>query len=384
MGFLKATGGILKLAGKAAAVTTVAATKVAVAAAKTVYEHRETITGAGLGLAKGAVGTIRDLSGHVGNGKTIASLMLLLQDQARRYKLLQDTVRQRTSSLPTKAALLDATVVGGETLATYISMGHVPPDIQRAYELAYPNHAADHTLIEEVRRLDADQLPGLVAGVKGKLFEMRYLDYLNGGHLPIGVHAVLAESATNPGWDIAIVGDADSSLRDVVQLKATDSVAYVKEALEQHPHIDVVTTSEVYSHLVMQGLHDHVIDGHITDETLTATVEGGLDHAAAGMHWTPSIVSLALIAFSSYSEEGLTDYQKSLNFGERSMKSYLAYLAGGSLAVASGLWWVGVLGGIGSRMALKSGRDKNETVDSLSDLILANEKVLERLEATAR
>ena len=52
----------------------------------------------------------------------------------------------------------------------------------------------------------ARELVGFVSGVKGKLFELQYVDYLNDGHLPDGFRAELAGNPTNPGWDIAIIG----------------------------------------------------------------------------------------------------------------------------------------------------------------------------------
>jgi len=423
MGFWKTTGGLLwgatKLAGKAAAVTTIVAAKATVAtariayenretiaevasgaakvtwqaaklagkgtaiAAKAAYDNRESIAGATVGAVRGTVGVVRDLSGHLGADAEVEEQNRLLLEQGKRYNSLQEKVRRRIGPAPTKAVLLDTTLVGGETLATYMSMGYVPPELQRAYELAYPGLAADHSFIEEVRRLSADELQGFVSGLKGKLFELQYVDYLNDGHLPGGFHAELAHSATNPGWDIAIVGDGDSAMRDMIQLKATDSVDYVKHALEVYPDIDVVTTSEVHSHLVMQGFGAHVADSHISNHALTAAVEGGIDDAVGSMDWMPSVVSLAIIAFTAYNEEGLTNYQRSRNFGERSMKSYVAYLAGGGLAVATGLWWVGVLGGIGSRVALGSGRAKNERVEKLKTLVRSNEVILARMERPA-
>lgn len=130
----------------------------------------------------------------------------------------------------------------------------------------------------------------------------------------------------------------------------------------------------------MQGIGEHVIDGHITDHALTATVESGLDHAVGSIDWTPSAVSLAMIAFSAYNQEGLANYQKSRNFGERSMKSYLAYLAGGGLAVATGTGWIGAVGSVGSRLLLGSGRAKNDKLAQLHALTRSNAVVLNRLQ----
>lgn len=195
MGFWGTTGRLLwgatKLAGKAAAVTTVATAKATVATAKVAYQNRETIAdvasgtakatwqvarlagkgtayvagqvytnrdaiaGATVGAVKGTVGAISDLSGHVGKDKEIVAQTSALKEQGQRYKSLQVKIQRKIGPRPSKRVLLDSTLVGGETLATYMHMGEVPPELQRAYELAYPNLAADHSLIEEFRRLNA-------------------------------------------------------------------------------------------------------------------------------------------------------------------------------------------------------------------------------------
>lgn len=248
--------------------------------------------------------------------------------------------------------------------------------------MAYPNVASAHSFADEAGRLNGQELVGFISGVKGKLFEIKYVDYLNNGNLPSGFSAELAESPTNPGWDIAIFGP-DGAIKDAIQLKATDSVQYVSEAIEKYPQIDVVTTSEVHSHLIMQDYADHVIDSGISDAAITSIVEGGLHEATASMHWMPSPVSLAIIAFTSYSNENLSAYQKSKQFGERSTKSYLSYLAGGALSVATGTWWIGVLGGMGSRLLLGAGHLKYEQSSRLQQTIKNNESVLKSLKAEA-
>ena len=157
-------------------------------------------------------------------------------------------------------------------------------------------------------------------------------------------------------------------------------MSYVADALEKNSHIDVVTTSEVHSHLVMQGFSENVIDSGVSEDALSAAVEGAMDGATVSMDWMPSAVSLALIAFSAYSQEGLTAYQRSRQFGERSTKTYLAYLAGGGLAVVTNTWWIGVLGGMGSRLLLGAGRQKRERLTQLRQLVQSNEVVLRRME----
>lgn len=223
---------------------------------------------------------------------------------------------------------------------------------------------------------------GFVSGVKGKLFELRYVDHLNDGNLPKGFTAEIAQSPVNPGWDIAIMGP-DGATKDTIQAKATESVAYVKEALKEHPQIDVVTTSEVYSQLLMQGLAEGVINSGVTEDGLGVIVEGSVDDVTMTIDWVPSVVPLALIAFSTYNEEALSEYEQSRRFGERASKSYLAYLAGGTIAVATQTWWIGVIGGMGSRMLLGAGRRKRNRLSHLTQLVKSNEQVLGRLEKLA-
>ena len=153
----------------------------------------------------------------------------------------------------------------------------------------------------------------------------------------------------------------------------------MKEALDRYPNIDVVTTDEVYSQLLMAGYGDHVTASGITEHALHGAVQSATDAAATHFSFAPSIISLAVIAFSSYTQEGLDEYQRSKNFGERSTRSYLAYLAGGVVAVATGTWWIGVIGGVGSRLLLGRGRTKREQLRALKELVQANDRVLHRL-----
>jgi hypothetical protein len=375
-----AAGTTAKVAAKATVVTTKAAHKATTFTVQKIYDHREEIAGTVVGAAKGTAGAVLDASGYLVSEKSINSQLQIVETQSRRYRELTARFNERLRvGGRQKALLLDTLVVGGETLAAYITSGQVPEEIQRAYELAYPNVAAIRSFADQVEHLDGRELVGFVSGVKGKLFELHYAEYLNDGHLPDGFRAELAGSATNPGWDIAIIGK-DGALRDTIQAKATDSAAYVRSALEKNPQIDVVTTSEVHSHLVMQGFSESVIDSGISDDALTAAADGAVDGATTSMHWMPSAVSLAVIAFSAYNQEDLSAYEKSRQFGERSSKSYLAYIAGGSLAVATNTWWIGVLGGMGSRLVLGAGRKKRERLTQLKRLVHSNEVVLQQVE----
>lgn len=380
----KATTAVAKGAATTVGVAGYAAYQAGKWVTEQVVGHRREIGGVVVGAAKGVVDNTADAAAHVyARESATKPLIERIQAQSQEYReqlrRIYGRIDLTSPSVMPRDILMDSLVVGGNTLASYSEhFVQVPPAVQQAYELAYPNLAIDHSFIQQVRLLDNSQLPGFVSGLKGKLFEIEYADYLNDGHLPTGYHAALATSATQPGWDISITGP-DGHLKDVIQAKATESVHYVKDALDRYPHIDVVTTDEVHSQLVMQGFSEHVIESGITEDALHGVVQGATDSAALHFSWAPSAVSLALIAFSAYSKDELDAYEKSKNFGERSVKSYIAYLGGGAIAVATGVWWLGVIGGVGSRIMLGRGHDKRERLAALKDLVKTNERLLREM-----
>lgn len=338
-----------------------------------------------VGIVKGATEATADaingVSGLLIRKSEFENLGELLKKQSEEYKTL---VRSRRLKLTHAARTgkgslaLDTVLVGGETLAAYLNSGTIADEVLNAYELAYPDEAAKMTFAEKIGDLNANQLEGFTSGVKGKLFEIQYANHLNDGNLPDGYQAELAESATNRGWDITINGP-DGELADAIQLKATQSASYVKDALERYPEIDVVTTQEVYGQLVMQGLSDNVANSGISSNALDHLIDDAVAGAAPTMDFVPSPISLALIAFSAYSRDDLSEFQKSREFGARVAKSYFAYLAGNTLSVLTQTWWLGLLGGMGSRVMLEKGRQRDTRLAQLENLVESNTRILTRL-----
>jgi hypothetical protein len=273
---------------------------------------------------------------------------------------------------------LDTLLVGTESLASLIESESVPTEIIDAYALAFPNMSRTISFEDKALELEEDQITGFVAAVKGKLFEMNYVDYLNEGQLPDGYSASLAGSPTQQGWDIAVRGP-DGNTVDLIQAKATDSVSYVKQAIVENPHIDVVTTEEVYSQLLMSGANDQLINSGIANDSLELAVEGAVSSSELSMNLTPPIFSLAFIAFTSYSEENLSLYEKSKIAGERSGRTYLSYLIGGGVSVLTGTWWLGLAGTVASHYFSDSGAKITATLNQLQAIKNKNVKVLNEL-----
>lgn len=159
----------------------------AVAAGGYLYDHRAEIA-AGAAVA-GSAATAAG-KGALQLGCDAGSLAIYRDSRVNelRDKLRQQGLRYRAAVTSgwqeTPAA--ESLAVGGSLLTDILRTGRTPEDVQKAYELAYPHVAENLSFAEEAARLHGQELVGLVNGVKGKLFEMKYVDYLNSGELPDG------------------------------------------------------------------------------------------------------------------------------------------------------------------------------------------------------
>jgi hypothetical protein len=185
---------------------------------------------------------------------------------------------------------------------------------------------------------DPDRLKGLVNGVKGKLFELDYAEWLNHGHLPDGLSAELAHHANNPGWDIAI-HDAHGHIDSLLQLKATESLGYVREALATHANIDVVVPHELYEKLIDHpDMVHHVLDGHESIGHINGHVADAVGHAevagaTAHFPFLGPVFVIAIAAFLNYKryrQGQMTPAEALRNIGER----------GGLATLASAATWL--------------------------------------------
>lgn len=295
-----------------------------------------------------------------------AELRTLGQAEMRRAELLMHKI-ETAQRLRRKSEMLDLLVVGGITLAQAIrNPTGVSPEIERAFDLTYPGLTETESFADAVNRMSSDELIGLVSGVKGKLFEIELVNHLNSGGLPNGFHASIAESATQPGWDIQIT-DAQGQGSELLQAKATESAAYVKEALERYPDIDVTTTTEVHAQLVALGLAQDVHNSGISELVLQAKVEAAAHGGAAfdASDLVPSSIGLAVIALSVFMDKGSTLREKGASFGSRSAKAGASSAVGKLAMVATQTWWLGLIAGMGSSWLAARGHGKREQYEAL-------------------
>ena len=216
-----------------------------------------------------------------------------------------------------RESLLDIVVAAA---SVQISTGTWPEDLDPLLLKAI--HDTNPSLMQSNWfALDGEALQGAVNTAKGKYFEYLVADRLNQGQqvgpllLEPGQKAVLAESMTQPGWDLRIE-DEHGAVVEYLQLKATDSVGYIRTALERYPDIQILATGEVAG----SGL---VLDSGITDQELRAQVLEGVDAVDASLtetfldHFHPLLPLAALALY-----EG-----RQLWIGEQSLDKFKLALA---------------------------------------------------------
>ena len=193
-----------------------------------------------------------------------------------------------------------------------------------------------------------EKLAGFANGIKGKYFEVLVADRLNGGEslgdlaLETGQFARIADTPTQTGWDLQIVNENDGSVVELLQLKATDSMAYVNAALTRYPDIRVATTSEVdgvaenilltdISNSKLEEVVRQYVD-ELTEDTLTDTLHQGAEWAFDAVPLIPAIL-VAIIEGKSVMV-GRTNIDEALQRGARRMSKAAAFSTLGATLTA--------------------------------------------------
>ena len=366
---------IFKNTGLLAAAVGITTAKVVKWSAEQVWEHKEEIAGGIVGGAKGMYHMGQNIYGATIRDSGFEKRLEKLKEQSEEYRTICSRLCDKLSK---KDMLLDSLGISASVIHGYYHIDYIPEEVEEAYKAAYPIKSQTDNLRDIIEDADDTELAGLTSGIKGKLFEMRYVDFLNDGHLPDGYEAVLAESATNPGWDIAILDNNGITVNEL-QMKATDSVDYIKTALERYPDIDIVTTEEVYNSVVMHEFADNVINSGISNEELTSVVTETLESDSVDMDWGLPVIPMLLIGYSVYKKESLSSFEKGTEFGDRYIQSYISYIAGGAVAVITNTWWLGLIASMGTKVFCKYGRVKFNKAKSLDRTISLNEKILKKM-----
>lgn len=338
------------------------------------------VGGITIGSTKASIHMIENTRGMFYRKKDFDDLFNTIKEQAKEYQQIMNTIDQVSlDSNKKKELLIDSLGLASSSIISRLCGWHVPNDFQKAYELTYPDKAATMELRDAIEQLDDDQMMGFVNGIKGKLFELKYLEYLNDGHLPDGYHATLATTSTQPGWDIAIT-DETGQINDVIQLKATESAEYIQHALERYPYINIVTTDEVYSEVTMGDMANHLINSGISNYELTEYVQTHFMAMSDTGHefFLPSMIPYAIIAYSVAKKKELSDYKKGKEFGRRSLISYVCHTLGIAVGAFTHTWWLVPVTSVSLRLSNHYGNKKYTAYQELKRYVKTNQRVLKR------
>ena len=193
---------------------------------------------------------------------------------------MRDRYRERTeqSLLDAAAAALSLNSILN---ADAIDYDAVTPQMRDAFELAFPNDVLEDRLAAlDVQ--DVNQLTGFMSNWRGKYFEVLVRDELNAhgqvGDLVLheGQTAILAADISQPGWDLQILSESGVPVTEL-QLKATDSLDYVRTALERYPGIDIVATDEIASIVGDASVLSSGIENSELSSDLSEPLESVLD-----------------------------------------------------------------------------------------------------------
>ena len=274
-----------------------------------------------------------------------------LADLGRRYERRQ------------QYEILDIAAVATDVSAdSILNLGLEPesdPLIAEAFRLQYPD--ADPISPDD----STERLEGLANGIKGKYFELLVADHLNRGEslgeltLELGQIAQIADSPTQAGWDLQIVNEDDGSVIEVLQLKATDSMSYVKSALINYPNIRVVAPSEidgVAEEILQTNISDadledavHKYVGESSEDTITDVLHRGAEWAFDAVPVIPAV--LVAITEGRNVLVGRSSMEEALRRGARRMGKAVTFSTLGATigALHTGLLSVPVT--VGARIA---------------------------------
>ena len=143
-----------------------------------------------------------------------------------------------------------------------------PDDVFESVRRGYSelSQASNSEIENYFADVNPEAMVGHISNIKGILFEQQYVERLEAA----GVHAEVFEATNHPVVDIAVFDNGE--VVNELQLKATDSVAYIDTTLEEYPDIPIVATTEVASHFENELVIDSGIEEALLESAITETL----------------------------------------------------------------------------------------------------------------
>lgn len=119
-------------------------------------------------------------------------------------------------------------------------------------------HASQEQIARAMSAYDEDQMVGVLANIKGRLFERLMESKLDHGITT----AKLWPDRCHPSTDL-VLENSQTHEWYALSLKATDNPQLIEHALQRYPHDQVLTTSEVARHFAGSPMvHDSGVSNH--------------------------------------------------------------------------------------------------------------------------
>ena len=307
--------------------------------------------------------------------------------QTERARLL---ALDRERAMRDEHEVLELAAIAAETQVDSLVDSALDPNfdplLRRAFELAYPNVNPD-----SLGGRSAEALGGFLNGVKGKYFEVLVEDRLNAGQavgglkLAAGQTARLAESATQPGWDLEIVGKGGAVV-DQLQLKATEHYNPVYAALNKYPDIKVLTPGR------MDQFGDRVVSADLAHRELLGASDAYVDELGDGLlenafesvaRFALKVVPLSSIVLVAGTEGarflmGRATLQDAMGSGGTRIARSTAYNAVAQALIAAGLGPAAIPATMALRVAETRVRERVALADGLAERVTELRALLPR------
>lgn len=219
------------------------------------------------------------------------------------------------------------------------------------------------------------ELEGIVNSSKGKYFELLVIEELNAGGsvggitLPAGYEAQIADSMTQAGWDVKIV-DQNGALVEYLQLKSTDSLAYVQDALDKYPDIRILSTEEIESPnelVISSDIENDKLEREML-QTLESEGDTFLDNVLESFN--PLLPLCFILTTQGYKvATSQVTYLKAISEGKDRAKRALAASSFGALSYALGAGWFSLPVAIGAGAVYDARKNFTELNNSFSRAI---------------
>ena len=173
------------------------------------------------------------------------------------------------------AEMASATSLGMWTIFDDVN---VEDGLSQAYQMAYPNLAADHSIHEHwLLMTESGDAPvtGFISGLKGKMAEINTAEWLEERGF---TNVTIAPDPTQPIWDISAVNESGQEVFFQVKTGVEAYAGDVIDAMQDSPGVDFFVSSEIYD--AISDSTPDLIDGLIDmgrDYLLVEGIEDGLE-----------------------------------------------------------------------------------------------------------